>query len=469
MKTPFGQSRTRGFTIVEILIVISIIGILAAVTIIAYNGVQQKARDTAVLSDTDAVASEMTRYSVNNNGVFGSSLAWYSPSGTNTNIKVTPSSGNIIDVVATDTAYCIRVYNLGASQYKSLATALKKGSSATACILAASAGAIADSPLPPVVNQGVVTTLAGSTEGSADGVGSAAQFKAPNDVTVDASGTIYVADTQNHRIRKITPSGAVTTLAGSIQGFVDGAGTAARFSLPQGIVASPSGTVYVADSSNNRIRKITPAGEVTTFAGSTQGSADGSGAAAQFNNPRGLAIDANGTLYVADRYNYRIRKITPAGVVSTLAGSTIGNADGTGTAAQFNMPYSLAVDSSGTVYTVDAFNNRIRKITPTGVVTTLAGTSPGFLDGTGTAARFNEPYGIAVDPWGVIYVADTFNHRIRKITSTGVVTTLAGSSLGATDGTGSGAQFNYPVGLTIDSAGTIYVVDNENDRIRKIQ
>ena len=326
----------------------------------------------------------------------------------------------------------------------------------------------------PSANYGVVTTLAGSsTGGFADGTGAAAQFQYPHGVAVDSAGTVYVADTSSQRIRKITPAGVVTTLAGSgVAGFADGTGTAAQFYGPESVAVDSSGTVYVADRVNQRIRKITPAGVVTTLAGSgVAGYADGTGTAAEFINPQGVAVDPSGTVYVADTNNHRIRKITPAGVVTTLAGSgTYGFAEGTGGSAQFNYPNSVAVDSSGTVYVADLGNNRIRKITPAGAVTTLAGGGSGFADGTGSAAQFNNPSGVAVGSFGIVYVADGSNNRIRKITPAGVVTTLAGDGLtGFVDGTGIGARFNNPFGVAVNSSGTAYIADTYNQRIRKIQ
>jgi sugar lactone lactonase YvrE len=317
-----------------------------------------------------------------------------------------------------------------------------------------------------------VSTLAGSgAEDFADGTGVAAKFRQPHGIALDGSGNLYVADTDNHRIRKIViATGVVTTLAGSgTGGYADGTGTAAQFNYPNGIAVHSSGNVYVADSANNRIRKITPAGEVSTFAGSgTSGYADGTGTAAKFNSPSGVAVDSSGNVYVVE--SYRIRKITPEGVVSTFAGrSSSGSADGTGTAATFNSASGIAVDSSGNVYVADTQNHRIRKITSAGVVTTLAGSAQGSADGTGTAAQFKRPSGVAVDSSGNVFVADTENHRIRKITAAGVVTTLAGSASGYADGTGAAAKFYSPYyGVAVDSNGTVYVADSTNHRIRKI-
>jgi sugar lactone lactonase YvrE len=317
-----------------------------------------------------------------------------------------------------------------------------------------------------------VSTLAGSTEGFMNAtIGTEAQFYKPTDVAVDAVGNVYVADYDNHKIRKISPAGAVTTLAGGNQGFLDATGTAAQFNNPYGIALDAAGNVYVADYGNHKIRKITPAGLVTTVAGTTRGFADGAGlTAAKFNNPNGLAVDTAGNVYVADYGNNRIRKISPTGDVSTLAGSdSRGFLDATGTAALFSSPYDVDIDVTGNVYVADYDNRKIRKITPLGVVTTLAGTTPGFADGEGlTAAQFNDPTGVAVDAAGNVYVADYDNHKIRKISPTGAVTTLAGSTSGFLDGTATAAQFSNPNGVALDAAGNVYLVDTGNHRIRKI-
>ncbi|MEI6781111.1 MAG: cadherin-like beta sandwich domain-containing protein, partial [Verrucomicrobiota bacterium] len=320
----------------------------------------------------------------------------------------------------------------------------------------------------------VVSTFAGSgTGGFADGTGAAAQFNAPNGVALDSAGNTYVADNSNNRIRKITPAGVVTTLAGSgTAGFADGTGTAAQFNVPNGVAVDSAGTVYVADNNNNRIRKITPAGVVTTLAGTNISDfADGTGTAAHFRNPAGVAVDSAGSVYVGDSMNNRIRKITSAGVVTTLAGTNTGAfANGTGAAAQFNYPYGVAVDASGNVYVADAWNHCIRQVTPAGVVTTLAGTnSPGFADGTGAAARFKSPAGVVVDASGNIYVVESTGQRIRQVTPAGVVTTLAGTGYpGFADGPGASAKFNYPAGVAVDASGNVYVGDEGNNRIRKL-
>jgi len=335
--------------------------------------------------------------------------------------------------------------------------------------------------LRKVTLSGVVTTLAGlaRTSGSSDGTGNAARFNNPYGVAVDGSGNVYVADTSNHTIRMVTPSGVVTTLAGlaGSSGSSDGTGSAARFYKPYGVAVDGSGNVYVADTYNQTIRMMTPSGVVTTLVGlaGSPGNSDGTGNAARFDYPNGLAVDSSGNAYVADTYNQTIRMVTPSGVVSTLAGSALsapGSSDGTGSDARFNYPEGLAVDGSGNVYVADSRNNTIRMVTSGGVVSTLAGLagSPGSSDGTSSAARFNNPAGMSVDGSGIVYVADYSNHTIRKVESSGVVTTLAGlaTSSGSSDGTGSAARFNNPSGVAVDGSGNVYVADTHNYTIRKV-
>jgi uncharacterized delta-60 repeat protein len=313
--------------------------------------------------------------------------------------------------------------------------------------------------------------------GSANGTGSSARFSAPLDVAVGANGLLYVADTGNQTLRAVTTANAVSTLAGSVgsSGSTNGTGSAARFYNPSGVAVDSSGNIYVADYWNHTIRKVTPAGAVSTLAGSAGnlGSTNGTGSAARFYYPASVAVDSSGNVYVADNYNDAIRKVTPAGVVTTLAGSpgNPGSANGTGSAARFDAPAGVAVDSSGHVYVGDRSNHTIRKITPAGVVTTLAGSAGSFgsTNATGSAARFYFPAGVAVDAAGNVYVADTYNDAIRRITPAGAVTTIGGSpgSIGSADGTGSTARFDDPFGVTVASNGVLHVADRANHTIRR--
>lgn len=332
----------------------------------------------------------------------------------------------------------------------------------------------------------VVTTFAGSSvQGQINGMGTAASFYNPNSVTLDGAGNIYVADYNNGAVRKITPAGLVSTLAGGsgLGGSQNGTGSVATFHGAWAVAADASGNVYVADNFNNMIRRVTSTGVVTTFAGIKQpGSVDGPGPGASFHMPLGVAVDATNNVYVADSYNNLIRKITPSGVVSTLAGSgTMGKTDGVGAAASFYMPHGLAVDGSGNVYVADMGNYAVRKITPTGTVTTLADATAiyGSPSGTGLNPGFGGISGIAVDVGGNVYTADTFTFLILKITPAGKVSTLAGinsgnSAAGISDqggsanGIGIAASFRWPSGLAIDGAGNLYVADAGNNLIRKI-
>jgi hypothetical protein len=329
---------------------------------------------------------------------------------------------------------------------------------------------------------GTVSTVAGLafTPGAQDGTGTDARFRNPAHLAIDGSDNLYIADTGNNNIRKVTPAGVVTTLAGSptgASGTVDGVGTAARFRSPCGIVSDAAGNLYVSDSGNQTIRRISAAGaSVTTFAGQAgqMGSADGVGSAARFNYPLGLALDQSGSVYVAAYYNDTVRRIAPDGTVTTVAGlaGTAGAADGTGSAARFNIPDGVVVAGSGLVYVSEWSNHTIRTVTAAGDVTTLAGHAPetGTTDGPGALARFTVPAGLAVDSSGNTFVVDSMNCTIRKITTAGLVSTFAGTpgACGTADGTGSAAQFDLSLGLAIDASDTLYVADGFNHTIRRV-
>jgi sugar lactone lactonase YvrE len=311
--------------------------------------------------------------------------------------------------------------------------------------------------------------LAGNgVQGSINGTGIGASFFQPTGVAVDASGNVYVADFRNNLIREISPAGSVTTLAGNgQQGSINGAGTVATFNAPIGVAVDASGNVYVAENGNNLVREISPLGMVSTFAGSgTAGAVNATGAAASFSNPQGIAVDVNGNVYVADYTNNLIREISPGGVVNTLAGNgNQGSADSTGVKASFNEPTAVAVDAAFNVYVADFGNNLIRKISPAGAVTTLAGSGvEGSANGTGTAATFNKPTGIAVDASGNVYVADWGNNLVRIISPAGVVSTLSNTA----NSKSSPLVLSGPYGVAVDASGNVYVAEYGNSTILKI-
>ncbi|MCL2011704.1 MAG: NHL repeat-containing protein [Cystobacterineae bacterium] len=329
-----------------------------------------------------------------------------------------------------------------------------------------------------------VSTFAGGTRGHADELGAAARFYYPEGLAMDAAGNLYVADNGNERIRKISPEGEVSTLAGTgASGLVSGPGNVAQFSSPKGLALDAAGNLYVADSNNHRIRKISPEGAVSNFAGGGitgplgGGFVNGQGAEARFYYPEGLAIDAAGNLYVADTDNHRIRKISPQGVVSTFAGGGLsgsiggGFANGQGTEARFRYPQGLAIDAEGNLYVADSGNHRIRKISPEGEVASFAGNGmPGYADGPGHTAHFHSPRGLVLDTAGNLYVADSWHNRIRKISPGREVSTLAGERIsgGYANGPGHRALFSSPRGMAINAEGNLYVADSNNHRIRKI-
>jgi len=325
-----------------------------------------------------------------------------------------------------------------------------------------------------VPNQPVVSTFAGSgTMGSADATGPAAGFNYPTVVTTDNLNNIIVVDRSNHKIRKITADGTVTTIAGTgAIGTLDGPALTATFRYPDGAVTDSQGNIFISDQSNHKIRKLATDGMVSTFAGSgVAGFLDGTGTTAKFYYPAGMAIDANDNLYVADYSNHRIRKITPSGVVTTYAGlATVGAIDGNVSVAQFNGPTGVGVDALGNVFVADYNNHKIRKITTLGEVSTVAGTGiAGAANGSSATASFNHPAIVAVDVNNTLFITDEGNNKIRKISAAGEVSTLAGTgTVGVNDGVADAATFKGPTGICVVASGTVYIADYGNHKIRKI-
>jgi DNA-binding beta-propeller fold protein YncE len=348
-------------------------------------------------------------------------------------------------------------------------TAFPKGARRCLCGLLALAGALSASAQAVYSSPYVISTLAGAGfvySGYLDGTGTAAQFNSPYGVAVDSGGNVYVADSANFVIRKITSGGVVTTLAGhaGVSGTADGTGTAAQFGSIRGIASDGSGNLYVTDTTYGTVRKVVIAsGSVSTFVPASAG----------LSQPIGVAVDtSSGNVYIADSGNYVVRKVTSGGSVSILAGSVgnSGGTDGTGSGARFSYPTGVGVGSGGNVYVADFQGNTVRKITSAGAVTTFAGVfgDSGVVDGPVSGAVLNHPYGIAIDSAGDIFMTDNAN-LVREISAAGTVSTLAGQQgvFGSLNGTGANAWFNSPTGIATNSSGTvIYVSDTINNMIR---
>ena len=340
---------------------------------------------------------------------------------------------------------------------------------------------------------GVITTVAGDGTffggfGGDGGPAVEAQLYDPNDVAVDGAGNLYIADRYNDRIRKVDAAGVITTVAGgSSYGGDGGAAVAAQLGNPRGVALDGAGNLYIADTNNNRIRKVDAAGVISTVAGSGPTGQGGGGfggdggpaVAAQLNQPSGVALDGAGNLYIADTWNNRIRKVDAAGVISTVAGDgtrDYGGDGGAAVAAQLDSPTGVAVDGAGNLYIADTFNHRIRKVDAAGVITTVAGfgSTGGFGGGFGgdggaaTAAQLGFPRGVALDGAGNLYIADNSNGRIRKVDAAGVISTVAGGGSGGDGGPATEAQLWGPAGVALDGAGNLYIAESGNHRIRKV-
>jgi NHL repeat-containing protein len=314
-----------------------------------------------------------------------------------------------------------------------------------------------------------VYTIAGSGDPIfGDGTIVTASFRAPLDIVVNDNGLIYVADALNHRIRKIDGE-RVTVLAGDAAAdTISGNNSSARFLIPSYLSLDNNGDLLVLDVNDPRVRKISPDGFVSTIAGNgTSGFSDGRANTAEFGKEcAGIAVDELGNIYVSDWRNRRIRKITAGGIVSTYAGNgESGLINGPAATAQFLNAGGLVIDKEGNLFVGDF--NRIRKISRDGMVSTFVGRdSSGYKDGPGDTALFTTIVDLAIDDAGNIYASD--QNRIRKITPEGKVTTIAGGVGGYKDGDGANAQFNGPTGLAVDKYGNVYVADDHNNRIREI-
>ncbi|MFF9457712.1 NHL domain-containing protein [Streptomyces flaveolus] len=332
-------------------------------------------------------------------------------------------------------------------------------------------------------SQPPIRTVAGTgAEGfkGDNGPAAAAELNRPYGIAVDSTGALYFSDSDNHRVRKVTTDGRIRTVAGTgVAGFSgeNVAATSAQLNGPRGVAVDSSGALYIADADNHRIRKITPDGKISTVAGTgTEGfSGDGGLAtAAKLSYPYGIAVDSAGTLYFSDSNNHRVRKVTTDGKIHTVAGTGVAGSKVGGNAAQLNGPYGVAVDSTDAVYIADSENHRILKVTPDGEISKVAGTgTAGFRGDGGSAAsaQLDFPLGVVVDSSGALYISDHNNHRVRKVTADGKIHTVAGTGtegIGGDGGPATSAQLNYPLGLAVDCVDALYIADYVNNRVRKI-
>ena len=334
--------------------------------------------------------------------------------------------------------------------------------------------------------QNIITTIAGTgTKGISwdGGAATSAQLYVPFGVAVDISGNVYIVDTDNRKIRMVTSRGIITTFAGTgdMGSSGDGgAATSAQLNSPYGVSVDISGNVYIADTYNSKIRKVTSTGIIITIAGTGAFGSSGDGGAAtsaQLVYPLGVSVDISGNVYIADTGNSKIRKVTSLGIITTIAGTGMWGSSGDGGAATSAQLWGLSgvsVDISGIVYIADGWNNKIRMVISTGIITTFAGTGTAGSSGDGgaaTSAQLNGPSGVSVDISGNVYIADGSNSKIRMVTSTGIITTFAGMGTQGDSGDGgaaTAAQLNYPSGVSVDISGNVYIADISNSKIRLV-
>ncbi|MEV8017279.1 RICIN domain-containing protein [Streptomyces sp. NPDC086554] len=345
----------------------------------------------------------------------------------------------------------------------------------------AKATATGDEDFAPVISTVAGTGVAGYKGDNEPAV--SAQLNSPYGVAVDSVGALYISEYSNHRIRKITTDGKISTVAGTGSAGSrgdDGPAALAQLNCPRALAVDSADSLYVADAGNHRIRKITADGQVSTVAGTGVAGFLGDGAdatAARLKSPYGVAVDSTGVLYIADHGNQRVRKVTTDGKISTFAGNGSAGPGGDGgpaVSAQLKNPHGVAVDGAGNLYIADANNHRVRKVTVDGTISTVAGTGTagfGGDDGPAASAQLNVPLAVVVDSTGTLYVSEYSNHRIRKITTDGTISTVAGTGtagFGGDDGPAASAQLKHPRGLAVDCVDTLYITDRENHRVRKV-
>jgi len=333
--------------------------------------------------------------------------------------------------------------------------------------------------------QGTISTAAGtglSGFGGDNGSAIAALLDGPAGAALDAAGNLYIADTGNFRIRRVTPAGVITTYAGTGTSGYSGDGVSAinaQLRSPRRVAVAPDGTLYIADSTDHRIRRVSPGGIISTYAGIGEPGFSGDGGTAitaRLDSPSDIALDAAGNLYISELGNLRVRRVTPGGIITHYAGNGDFFSTGDGgqaTAAGLAGPTSLAVDSAGNLY-IGEFQGRVRKVTAAGVISTVAGSGTLGYAGDGglaTAARLGNVQGVAIDPSGNLFIADTTNHRIRKVTPAGLISTEAGNGTPGSAGDGSNATFaqlNAPVHVAMTSSGAYAIADSAAHRVRRV-